>query len=441
VSGKQRKPAAGRRLAAGLFRKPEGKVPVRVCVGLDYGTSSTKVVIRAREGNTPAIWAPRLFGEACYASTVSYRAGDIQFGPPPRGKWEVRRSLKVRLRDAALRRRPRQPVSLGERSVGIDLLVWGYLRHVVCEIKAQLAKRYPSKRYSVESVEWHLGVPLDQRQLPVERVFRDVFFRAVHSDSEALKRRVSLAALEEAYAGVRLKSCPPEGKSDCFVRAEAAVAVNSVMQDQGVLEDGKYLICDVGAGTIDIAFFWFGSRAERPITFYGTACKPYGGDAFFRVVKAALGRGSTKSPEKLHAAALKQLHGGALSSEQFSDILQGMSRARSRGFGLAMGIESMDRWDDVTAFVIGGARHMPGVTLTCGADLRTGVGKNKVPVFHRSLALSGVKGATDLHWIAYGLSVPIHEFHDYESPEEAQPVRSSDFSFKVEEWDRDPYGK
>lgn len=431
-------------LAAQMLGKApiKGRTSVRLCVGVDFGTSTTKAVIHERLGRTQRRWAPRIHGDEHYPSVVVERGIGVSFGPSDaeiRGV-RVHRSIKMLLRAALLEGDETRP--LPGSKVPIAVAVWGYLVHVIQDLRATIATRFPGDRFEVNEIEWHLGVPLDRDQLALELGFRRVFYRALQASQRApLDRLVTRDDLIRAYADFAdLEPPPRHERSDCFVFAEAAVAVNALRLIGKPLEDGKYLLCDVGAGTMDAAFFWYGSKSrEEPIQFYSTSCPTVAGDEFVRTVIDDLraGEGRTWSADRARAVAIERLHGGAFKGHEaiFRGILQRMAEARLLAFGRARESgEPLDRWESVTGYLVGGGSRMPGVETACLGPLPTGVANVTIPVRKRAFSPQELRAAidemTDLHWIAAGLSIPAAEFEDYgvqmTGPQTKGPVRMQD---------------
>src|SRR5688572_6845101 len=85
----------------GKKKSAGGKRRARICVGVDFGTSTTKVVVAADvEGQETRRWALPLFGQSLYPSTVSVGERTVGFGTA--GGGVLHRSLKMLFRQAAL---------------------------------------------------------------------------------------------------------------------------------------------------------------------------------------------------------------------------------------------------------------------------------------------------------------------------------------------------
>lgn len=427
-SGQRPAGGAGDLLAKVLGGKAPSAKPTRVVVGLDYGTCWTKAIlyVAPHTGATRRV-ALDIFGAKLLPSIVGETSGQVIFGEAASRAPMVHRSLKMRLRKAALEQ------DLGRCAPGSSLpvaaLVWGFLSRAVDDIQRQVDQAVPER--DGRKIEWHLGVPLAEGQEPLEQAFADMLFRAVHGPRGVVREDMPASELLEAYRTAARVPTPAPEHSDCLVFAEAAVAVNAVQLRRGQLEDGKYFVCDVGAGSLDTAFFWYGNRADRPINFYGTSCRPVGGDAFFEVTKEIIRKESRTAlgAEALHTEAERRLHRSQYRHDDgcFKPVLERCKRGRSRAFGLARRKEQLARWEDepITGFLVGGGAKMPGVRQTCLGPLETGVGDRTARVHARELELVDVSGATPLHWIASGLSIPVHEFEPYYPPEDVDPVADS----------------
>lgn len=445
----------------GLAQQLQGKAPVkrktaRVVVGFDFGTSTTKVVVAIDRGEGHERQALPLFGEPLFPSVVAlHPGGHVELGAPPelsrspqdldaRGV-RVVRSLKMRLREALLDGQPERHVDHFP-VVPIAAVVWAYLVRVVAEVERQLVALLPDAEWD-RHVVWHLGVPMSgSRHSRLEQAFRELLYRAVHyPDRAELPPHLSVADVARRYAEAVRLPCPPPATSDCLAFAEAAVAVSAI-QLQRRLEPGHYFICDVGAGTTDLAFFWYSHLAQdTPVNFYSTECEPCGGDRFFKALLEVLRRTSRRplTDEQAHAEVRARLHARGASSQReldpFLPILDQLALARRRAFQVALRRkEEIDNWRQVTGFLVGGAAAMPGVRDRLRQGLETFVKGDEISVYLRPLDLHHeIQGATPLHWIALGLSQRSQTMEAYSPPESTPRFRTSGLILRPPPEERD----
>ncbi|MFC1708365.1 hypothetical protein ACFL59_16355, partial [Planctomycetota bacterium] len=177
------------------------------------------------------------------------------------------------------------------------------------------------------------------------------------------------------------------------------------------------------------------------INFYGVSCLRCGGDDFVREVAGLLRQNDSAATgdatERAEELLLQGRHRGL---PGFDSIREQLHAARGRAFGRALQKEPLDRWKAIDGFAIGGAMNMPGVAETCLGPLPTGVGTQKIKTFRRKPRFADVPGATDLHGIAIGLSIPGLEFHEYDPPGEVPAVERASGHEERPVWD-DRYAK
>ncbi|MFH1920791.1 MAG: hypothetical protein ABIP48_12985, partial [Planctomycetota bacterium] len=190
------------------------------------------------------------------------------------------------------------------------------------------------------------------------------------------------------------------------------------------LEPGLYFTCDVGAGTTDIAFFRFAPSAERPVVFYDTSSTFAGGDAIARelsriydldseTANQSMIRGLTNEQVAALSGSLERLQG---------KITQGRRTAFRRAYVKESRMETWKR-EMRGAAVLGGASQLPGIRRHCTDSLRTAVECEFIKVTDIPLRKPLPPDATELHRIAFGLSIPPTQFYEHWRPDEVESFR------------------
>ena len=409
------------------------RTPVEIVVGLDFGTSTVKCVVqtivgerRRRERHVLPVQ-----GELLFPSLAWEQDGVVTFGRSPRGAARCYRSAKVCLRCSVLREEPCRQCFAGSKLTA-ETVAWGLLSNCVQSIRAQLDDLFPQEDYALDwdhGVEWKMGVPLDGlEQRPLRDLFADLLWHAVHS-GDGIGAAVGCDELCERYGALGAQHCPSTEESNCFVVAEADVAVNAFLEAQRNIEDGLYFLSDVGAGTVDVAFFRFAQKSERPIIFYGTSSTRVGVDDLAlsmarRLMETNRRLSAAKAWNKAHDMLARVLTAGdghihkcVDCARDFQGVYSLMHQGFRRAFSRALSKERVwDRWKGLKGAVIGGGRPMPGVADVFFKPISYGNPNEVIKAAQIPLRIAPIEGATELHGIAYGLSVPFAEYFEHWRP-------------------------
>jgi len=411
--------------------RPGLKQKVDFIVGLDFGTSTSKVVLNARLAHgAEERQAIKIDGHACHPSTVVRLAGELHFGhaSPAEPDAELIRSLKTHLRCGV----PRCAYCQQHGADWAEFLAWTYLGYLAKRTREAIASLYPVDRFEHGRVLWNMGVPLDNRkERHVQDRFGAVMYRAVHfcDVEQGIEERGARAAFEAACK----RMIPNVNERDCTVFPEAAVAANAFKVLHRALVDREhYFVCDVGAGTTDLAFFWYSQAAEKQISFYGTASARAGGDDFERILADHLRRPRApglleREVGKVRSDVLKRI---------FAPILQDLSKTRRRGFGRSLQKERDPAyWREIQGLLIGGGAEVPHVRERLMRAMETGNGNATIPIFPLDIDPRTIPGATALHAIAVGLSLDPARIDDCDLPEDVAPRLTPAGELIREEWD------
>ncbi len=424
----------------------QGKTPVDLTVGLDFGTSTVKCVVQAavgerrrRERHVIPVHGKRLFPSIAWEWD-----GGLTIGRCPHPDAHCYRSVKVCLRCPLL---PDEPCRrcFDNSDLTAEVVSWAMLSHSLASIRRHIKELYPEQEYSLDwrkNVEWNMGVPLDGlEQQALRGLFRDLLWKAVHF-GDGIAETTPCADLVDRYTRLEGEHCPPRHSSNCFVLPEADVAVNAFLEAQRNIENGLYFICDVGAGTTDISFFRFDQNGVRPIVFYGTSSTRIGVDDFASVVAERLERSTShKRRDSMLAEAHKMLVEGldkvdlgpSESNGQlaaFRRVYKRLEKGRKKAFGRAWSKERCwEHWKGLRAALIGGGKSVPGVDMVVRQAFSYGNPQEAIAPDMIPLRIPVLPGATELHGIAYGLSIPVAEYYEHWAPDEVAEMAQSEVPY------------
>jgi hypothetical protein len=419
------------------------RTAVNLVVGLDFGTSTVKCIVTAERVGEGVYHRKviKIDGQSLFPSAAYFRDGILSIGEPPsHDSAIIFRSTKSCLRCQVLKEEPCRRCFDGT-GLSAELVVWAILSYCVSRIKDAIRKRLPDNAYAIdwERVEWKMGVPLDSaEQEPLRCLFRDILWRAVHY-GETVKKHTPLAELGDAYSKMGDIHCPPDAWSNCFVVQEALVAVNAFLlahENRKLIEPGLYCLCDVGAGTLDVAFFRYSNRADRPIVFYAASSTRVGGDSFAEVLSKVLMReqSGVALRQAYDQAILMLAHDCAnacrklrscfsLASPEIERISKSMQRGRNIAFDRAYKKENAgERWEGLKVILMGGGASIPDVPEFLKSNIRYPSPDDPIRADEVTFDVAPLEGATRLHGIAHGLSIPIARYSEHWDPSEFGPI-------------------
>jgi hypothetical protein len=264
-------------------------------VGVDFGTSSTKVVWQDLSNNRFEMFLWRPTAERLEAlllpSTITIRSGAIHFGLPEVDAHEgdIRlSSIKLcmlcrsnpaicRCGSAAARHGVvRLP---GQESVyPASAFACLFLANAFRVIESTLASQFPNDDLLLL---WNIGCPMDY----LDETNRRHDWETMAGTAMGLRQEVSnpagISLLAEATARLERFAVPPEGERNYFVQPEGLAAVKAFLESPH--GDSKtYAIVDVGAGTTEVSFFFNGhvmTEFDRPLrpSYLADTTAPVGG--------------------------------------------------------------------------------------------------------------------------------------------------------------------
>ena len=250
-------------------------------VGVDFGTSSTKVIWQDLSDNQFEMfpWNPATRGLSAYLlpSTVVIRAGAIHFGLSHGDvcQGEIRlSSIKLcvlcrsnpsicRCGNSAARDGVVRLPGL-EAHYPASVFACLFLAHVFREVESRLVRQFPKDNLLLI---WNIGCPMDyldeaNRKNEWERMAGVAM--ELHRD---LPNQATTSQLAEVAESLNRFVVPPADNRNYFVQPEGLAAVKAFLESP-YAESKTYAIVDVGAGTTEVSFFFNGrimTEPDRPL--------------------------------------------------------------------------------------------------------------------------------------------------------------------------------
>lgn len=275
--------------------KPKPRRERSIVVGVDFGTSSTKVMWQDLSDNQFRVFRwPRSgsgTNDLALPSTLTVRDSVVEIGLPSaelrpgdltfesiklcvlcQGKPTVCRCQNNRFREGHLR------VTGLSDGVPANAMASVFLAHVFQEVEGSLVKHHPDDDLLLL---WNIGCPMDH--LDEDRT-KELWERMVSAAMELrlkLGSTISADILCEAKRVLERTVVPPAGERNFFVQPEGLAAVKAFLESP-FSESKTYAIVDVGAGTTEVSFFFHGqmmAELGRPMraSYLGDSTFPVGG--------------------------------------------------------------------------------------------------------------------------------------------------------------------
>jgi hypothetical protein len=265
----------------------------RVIIGLDFGTSSTKAVVQIRgQLRTPELFivghdaGSSADPEIVCPSAVAIDGDRLYFGwnAEQPGAPQIIRSFKMCLACLHGQRRalgvchscdaqtPGQ-FSIGGAVLDAEDISALYLAHYL-----QSITKHTGVMHS-DDVFINTAAPLDQ--LKSNAALKSSFARVIERAFQLWPKAENPWLLSDAMSAlseVKSKNLPPVEERRTAVFPETLAAMTAFLKMPG-REKGNYASLDVGAGTTDVAFFWFHKTDGDPeACYYAAATYPVGMD-------------------------------------------------------------------------------------------------------------------------------------------------------------------
>lgn len=444
---------------AEILQPAKAKEKRHIIVGLDFGTSSTKVLYRnlEKEKVYPVEFNHSMNGYSnfMFPSIVSLLHGNLRFGTElENSASRLFLSLKrcmgcqagVFLNKSCPYYEDRDRCfSLADKDgtelhVPVKYMCAWYLGYVLKHVK-QLIKRKYGEKYDIELI-YNLGIPIDHYEnQQCKKLFSDTFAVAERL-SEKMEDGVSFSELCETTEH-RFKHVDEidEDQICTYVFTETIAAVVSDVLDSSYEGEEKHAIIDVGAGTTDITVLVLPSiearRGAQKFCVYHAETFPIGADDIDRKILDRLEKTHKiigKRSSCLHAIRTAKQGTGAgnslkvilgeksysLPNGEYSKIVDNIANDiyedYRQAWWKAYQKEKREKfWRGLTLFRIGGGNRIEGISKRLGESLP--LSDRPQEVIHKKLRLpenlttnsqngeNWVKDNYDLFAIAYGLTL------------------------------------
>lgn len=248
-----------------------------IIIGVDFGTSTTKVIWQDLSDNhfETVRWHPDRegLGQWLLSSAVLLRNGAIYFGVPET-EYEREdlclRSLKLCL----LCRRKRSVCRCGNPGAqgGIIRLSGSvydfpaaafaglFLAYVFREVERRLLERFPNDHLVLL---WNIGCPMDYTDAHGYRCDWEKMAGVAMELRMQASGDFKMSLLAECARHLGTFEVPPPEGRNYFIQPEGLAAVKAFLETP----DAKiktYAIVDVGAGTTEVSFFFNGKAMDEP---------------------------------------------------------------------------------------------------------------------------------------------------------------------------------
>ncbi len=245
-----------------------------IMVGLDFGTSSTKVLYRDYEKGARGEVFPIFFthdipkySEFLLPSVVSFYNDRLFFGKEPLPDKDSFLSLKSCLgclggafQDTCPQNKKRkdciQIENDNKESFSKKFLAALYLAYVVNEVYKVLDAKY-GKEFDLKLI-CNMGIPVAYYQNPeCKKLFSDIFASAEYMKGNIRQGIFTQEALQHCLQAFSDIKEIPDNQKNTNVLEETYAPIFSDLLQPSYQGAGKHVIVDVGAGTTDIVVFDF----------------------------------------------------------------------------------------------------------------------------------------------------------------------------------------
>lgn len=427
-----------------------GTAERRYHLGLDWGTSSTKMVLRdygAVGAPSAMVLTPEGRAER-YPSTVALDDGRLWFG------WEAeaRRARAALVWDSLKARaavRNGWAESAGAEALTVADLVSLSVAHVI-SVGLRHAQEHAASVGAEARMAMTLGAPEPDLQVRSD-AYLDVVVpayrlaRATAFDPQGQPITESLGLLDELRRDVLPKLDRTPAKRNLWLRPEVAAAMMWLYESPRVGE-GPYTVVDIGAATTNASFFRIHAahdddgvrRTKGGLAFLGAATRPPAMDALGTALAAASGGGTTAVSIRGRERKLLRRH---VHDDAVVQVLDGMHEtwAKARQYAWPKAPE-LKHWEGLQFLVVGGGSTCPEIVKRFEqlpgylrgkldrygrladpgrpADLRR---------FARGASPPLYKGDPTFLLVAYGLSFHAGGLPDIALPNEVSPFQRSEF--------------
>jgi hypothetical protein len=275
---------------------PGPEYDVIVTIGLDFGSSTTKVCYRIQSPEIDKNGAVRFSGNDATSNgllldSVVYIAGDWQY----LGHKEFAFSKKVRYLKTDL-------IARFEESKDIEThkRVCSYFMAYVIGAAKDYVENHEARILNRHQAIWivNIGVPVDHDGVGLEKIYREMMHVAVLHHREAF--RFYLISRERWQGYYESSKDRPLKDMHIHLTPELLAEVTDVFEDHEV-DDGLSIIVDVGSATVDIAVVELdrhSSDVQHNVGFIKAKVEALGVDNTVRYIQSKQGTDSDISIKK-----------------------------------------------------------------------------------------------------------------------------------------------
>jgi len=411
---------------------------LRFVVGLDFGTSTIKCIVLVIFPKKREHRLVQIDGLPLFPSCVWQKADDLIFGHRPQTFDSFFRSIKVCLRSMACPEMSLPTFNAADMDQA-PVLAWALLTYAARKVVEWMKVNYPQVKYAYDicrDVSWNMGVPLDaiNEERPRELFLRILYCAILEavttpqSPSRFSFSRRRFHSLRDSKLSQVKQESGFAYIENCFIFCEAHVAVNAFLNMEGNIDDGLYFVCDVGAGTTDVAFFRYttATYCPRQISFYDSSSTAAAGDNFLELeMREAMRSNPSLTTDAAFQLAQQRMRAGQFCSG-YSEIYNKIHNAVLAGFRRSLPKErNFEQWkrgleEQGGAAVFGGGSQIHGVPEACSRTL-DGI----TPGFVSMKKKLPLREMTELHRIAFGLATPAIEFYESWPPTDVIDSRTA----------------
>ena len=254
------------------FRTQDGEQPIDINLGIDFGTSFTKICYRYLGSDESGVIIFNIVDDvvALIPSLVNIDPSSGRVLELDARQENVKSYYYLKMDLAKL-----QNFSYKERCKRCALASW-FLAQVIRYSKRWILQNQKDRLIGRRPI-WsaNIGVPVEQYDSPVLKDFQTVFRVAWEWENEGLlPSRPTETELIKNFQDTRKSAIQDE--SDCHASPEIAAAIISFINSRDARDD-IYTYFDIGGGTVDgVSFKYWSTDGTNKISFYHGVVKELG---------------------------------------------------------------------------------------------------------------------------------------------------------------------
>lgn len=259
-------------------RKIDPRSRVDITIGLDLGTSCSKVVWRYRDRSYPVCFGkdPGSITDYLYPSTVYFDGQALQTDPDPGRDRSWRTEFRVSHFKVCLacENNPHSKCRIGHcalttwnpalfsddiKGKEVSFILAYYLASVLTRARDHIIDEFEKRiqRIDRRNIRWKVCLAVPNRYMAYKNITSEYELVLktgwlISSALQNLKQKSSARLMKQCYFHAsRLAGSNP---LDCFIVPETVAQVKSFVKSRNT-GDGLYALVDIGAGTVDASVF------------------------------------------------------------------------------------------------------------------------------------------------------------------------------------------